>query len=158
MRISDFGISRDLESTLAKATTFTGTLIYMAPERISGGMYSYPSDIWSTGLSIFACAIGRCPLPIHDGYWGVVHAVQQQPSPNLLDYEQELFSPECVDFLSQCLQKDPHQRPSALALLQHPFLRSTGASVSRVDLFPVRLRLNLLGQPTDVPLSLSLSP
>ncbi len=40
------GISTDLENTLAKATTFTGTLQYMAPERISGGQYSYPSDIW----------------------------------------------------------------------------------------------------------------
>ncbi|CAI5718144.1 unnamed protein product [Peronospora destructor] len=43
VKISDFGISRDLESTLAKATIFTDTLLYMAPERISGGMYSYPS-------------------------------------------------------------------------------------------------------------------
>ena len=55
----------------------------MAPERISGGMYSYPSDIWSLGLSLFACTIGRLPLPVNDGYWGVVHAVQQLPSPRL---------------------------------------------------------------------------
>ncbi|KAF0707217.1 hypothetical protein AaE_013719 [Aphanomyces astaci] len=51
VKISDFGISRDLESTLAEAMTFTGTLLYMAPERISGGTYSYPSDIWQVRMN-----------------------------------------------------------------------------------------------------------
>ncbi|KAG1691109.1 hypothetical protein DVH05_027184 [Phytophthora capsici] len=121
VKISDFGISRDLESTLAKATTFTGTLLYMAPERISGGMYSYPSDIWSFGLAIMACAIGKLPVPTKDGYWGVVHAVQEQPSPRLEDYGDH-FSPELCDFLAKCLQKNPMYRPPAAGLLEHPFI------------------------------------
>ncbi|KAG6587289.1 serine/threonine protein kinase [Phytophthora cinnamomi] len=122
VKISDFGISRDLESTLAKATTFTGTLLYMAPERISGGMYSYPSDIWSFGLAVMACAIGKLPVPTKDGYWGVVHAVQEQPSPRLKDYGDN-FSPELCDFLDQCLQKNPMYRPPAARLLEHPFIK-----------------------------------
>ncbi|CAI5741397.1 unnamed protein product [Peronospora destructor] len=122
VKISDFGISRDLESTLAKATTFTGTLLYMAPERISGGMYSYPSDIWSFGLAVMACAIGKMPVPIKDGYWGVVHAVQEQPSPRLQDYGDH-FSPEFCDFLDQCLRKNPLSRPPAADLLEHPFIK-----------------------------------
>ncbi|KAG7384335.1 Mitogen-activated protein kinase kinase 5 [Phytophthora pseudosyringae] len=121
VKISDFGISRDLESTLAKATTFTGTLLYMAPERISGGTYSYPSDLWSFGLAVMACAIGKLPVPTEDGYWGVVHAVQEQPSPRLDDYGDH-FSPELCDFLDQCLQKNPMYRPPAARLLEHPFI------------------------------------
>ena len=35
-KISDFGIVREMEDTLAKADTFVGTLTYMSPERISG--------------------------------------------------------------------------------------------------------------------------
>ncbi|CAH0482836.1 unnamed protein product [Peronospora belbahrii] len=122
VKISDFGISRDLESTLAKATTFTGTLLYMAPERISGGMYSYPSDLWSFGLAIMACVIGKLPVPTSDGYWGVVHAVQEQPSPRLQDYGDH-FSPELCDFLDQCLHKNPLYRPPAATLLEHPFIK-----------------------------------
>ncbi|OWY99350.1 Serine/threonine protein kinase [Phytophthora megakarya] len=121
VKISDFGISRDLESTLAKATTFTGTLLYMAPERISGGMYSYPSDLWSFGLAVMACAIGKLPVPTKEGYWGVVHAVQEQPSPSLKEYGDH-FSPELCDFLDQCLQKNPMYRPPAARLLEHPFI------------------------------------
>ncbi|CAI5719193.1 unnamed protein product [Hyaloperonospora brassicae] len=122
VKISDFGISRDLESTLAKATTFTGTLLYMAPERISGGMYSYPSDLWSFGLAIMACAIGKLPVPAKEGYWGVVQAVQEQPSPRLRDYG-DRFSPELCDFLEQCLQKNPMHRPPAAILLEHSFIK-----------------------------------
>ncbi|RMX68147.1 hypothetical protein DD238_007900 [Peronospora effusa] len=93
----------------------------MAPERISGGMYSYPSDLWSFGLAVMACAIGKLPVPTKDGYWGVVHAVQEQPSPRLQDYGDH-FSPEFCDFLDQCLHKNPLLRPSAAGLLAHPFI------------------------------------
>ncbi|KDO19293.1 ste/ste7/ste7-unclassified protein kinase [Saprolegnia parasitica CBS 223.65] len=122
VKISDFGISTELENTLAKATTFTGTLLYMAPERISGGTYSYPSDVWSFGLALMACAIGRLPVPTEDGYWGVVHAVQEQPSPRLRDFGDH-FSPDLCDFLDLCLKKDPMHRPPAQVLLAHPFLK-----------------------------------
>ena len=52
VKVSDFGIVREMESTVAKANTFVGTLTYMSPERISGEAYSYASDLWSFGLSI----------------------------------------------------------------------------------------------------------
>ncbi|CAK4716622.1 unnamed protein product [Aphanomyces euteiches] len=120
------GGSLELESTLAEAATFTGTLLYMAPERISGGSYSYPSDIWSFGLALMACAIGKLPVTTEDGYWGVVHAIQEQPSPRLRDYGE--FSPDLCDFVDQCLEKDPLKRPPAQTLLLHPFIQKHVAS------------------------------
>jgi len=50
VKVSDFGIVRELDDSLAQAKTFCGTLSYMSPERISGQEYSYDSDIWSFGL------------------------------------------------------------------------------------------------------------
>ena len=49
---------------------YVGTLAFMAPERIVGGDYSYASDIWSAGLCLATCALGRIPLPQADGYRG----------------------------------------------------------------------------------------
>jgi mitogen-activated protein kinase kinase len=73
VKICDFGVSGNLVASIAK--TNIGCQSYMAPERISGGSvaqpgtnadvgtYSVQSDIWSLGLSIIECAMGRYPYP-----------------------------------------------------------------------------------------------
>lgn len=37
--------------------------------------------------------------------------------------EPEKFTPEFSDFIVKCLVKNPDERPSATALLQHKFIR-----------------------------------
>jgi mitogen-activated protein kinase kinase len=71
VKICDFGVSGNLVASIAK--TNIGCQSYMAPERISGGgmaqagagggTYSVQSDIWSLGLTIIECALGRYPYP-----------------------------------------------------------------------------------------------
>jgi mitogen-activated protein kinase kinase len=73
VKICDFGVSGNLVASMAK--TNIGCQSYMAPERISsggvaqaganpgGGTYSVQSDIWSLGLTIIECALGRYPYP-----------------------------------------------------------------------------------------------
>lgn len=73
VKICDFGVSGNLVASIAK--TNIGCQSYMAPERIAsggvaqaganpgGGTYSVQSDIWSLGLSIIECAMGRYPYP-----------------------------------------------------------------------------------------------
>ena len=41
IKLTDFGISKQLEKTYAITNTFVGTLCYMSPERINGKNYSY---------------------------------------------------------------------------------------------------------------------
>jgi len=73
VKICDFGVSGNLVASIAK--TNIGCQSYMAPERISGGgvsqaganpgggTYSVQSDIWSLGLTVIECALGRYPYP-----------------------------------------------------------------------------------------------
>lgn len=72
IKICDFGVSGNLVASMAR--TNIGCQSYMAPERISGGgiaaagapstgSYSVQSDIWSLGLTIIECALGRYPYP-----------------------------------------------------------------------------------------------
>lgn len=60
VKVSDFGISREMD-TRGFAATFTGTAIYMSPERMQGKNYSFPSDIWALGLISTELGIGRYP-------------------------------------------------------------------------------------------------
>jgi mitogen-activated protein kinase kinase len=73
VKLCDFGVSGNLVASIAK--TNIGCQSYMAPERISnggiaqaganpgGGTYSVQSDIWSLGLTLIECALGRYPYP-----------------------------------------------------------------------------------------------
>ncbi|CAN0455214.1 unnamed protein product, partial [Discosporangium mesarthrocarpum] len=67
---------REEGGTLHTAQTFVGTVTYMSPERINGEDYSYPSDVWSLGLSLLTTALGRLPFSTKEGYWSVLHSIR----------------------------------------------------------------------------------
>ena len=60
-KISDFGISRPLDNTMAMCETWQGTTIYMSPERLQSQPYGFSSDIWSLGVCLAECATGKYP-------------------------------------------------------------------------------------------------
>ncbi|CAH0491770.1 unnamed protein product [Peronospora farinosa] len=119
VKISDFGLARTLNDSSTTTKTFVGTLLYMAPERIGGGDYSYPADVWSFGLAMISVALGRYPLPTQDGFFGLVDSVANK---QCLKMPVDMYSEECCSFVDQCLTLDPEERPTADALLQHPFI------------------------------------
>lgn len=52
MKLGDFGIAKELgDKDFTK--TKLGTPYYLAPEICKGQSYSYPADIWMTGVVIF---------------------------------------------------------------------------------------------------------
>lgn len=71
VKIADFGISSRLSNDDEFCRTFVGTQLYMSPERIDSQAYSYPGDIWSFGLTLMYCALGRTPISSEGGYWYV---------------------------------------------------------------------------------------
>lgn len=110
------------QGVMKKAHTFVGTAAYMSPERIDGREYSFPSDVWAFGLVMMALAKGHIPIETQSGYWAMLHAIRDMPSPSL-DMEGE-WSESFRDFLSCCLNKDPHQRWTCSQLLHHRFLEN----------------------------------
>lgn len=126
VKITDFGVSAMLASSMGQRDTFVGTYNYMAPERISGSTYDYKSDIWSLGMVILECAIGRFPYiqsedhQARPSFYELLEAIVSSPPPSA---PADQFSPEFCSFVSACIQKDPRDRSSALDLLSHPFIK-----------------------------------
>ncbi|MFS7965301.1 putative mitogen-activated protein kinase kinase STE-STE7 family [Helianthus anomalus] len=126
VKITDFGVSAMLATSMGQRDTFVGTYNYMSPERISGGAYDYKSDIWSLGLVILECAIGRFPYiqsedqKVSPSFYELLEAIVAKPPPMA---PADQFSPEFCSFVSSCIQKDPKDRSSALDLLSHPFIK-----------------------------------
>ncbi|KAL1915396.1 uncharacterized protein VTP21DRAFT_6854 [Calcarisporiella thermophila] len=120
VKLCDFGVSGQLIQSMAK--TNIGCQPYMAPERISveqGSAYTAQADVWSLGLSLLEVATGSYPYK-YDNMFAQLSAIVQGEVPTL---PAELFSDDAVDFVSQCLNKDPKARPTYSQLLEHQFIK-----------------------------------
>ena len=132
VKISDFGVSGQLANSVTKCNSWVGTVTYMSPERISGKPYSFDSDIWSFGLSLVECAIGRFPYPPPDvpakqcaplGFWDLLDFIVEEDPPRLPKGDEfPTFSKQFEDFVEQCLRKEPKDRVTATALLAHEWI------------------------------------
>jgi len=130
VKICDFGVSGNLVASFAK--TNIGCQSYMAPERIStggmdavsnpgGGTYSVQSDIWSLGLTIIECALGRYPYPpeTYNNIFSQLSAIVNGDPPDL---PKDGYSDAARNFVHGCLNKIPKLRPTYAMLLQHVWL------------------------------------
>jgi serine/threonine protein kinase len=122
VKITDFGVSAHLGSTMAKATSWVGTTVYMSPERVQGANYSYSSDIWSLGLTALECCLGKFPYPprVNASFFDLLDTIVNQPSP--MPPVDAPYSASFREFISACLEKSPETRPTATNGLQHPFI------------------------------------
>lgn len=125
IKIADFGVSGNLAHTLAKCASWVGTVHYMSPERISGGSYSYDSDVWSLGITLLELAIATFPYlqsppprPQRLSFWDLLDFIVESPPPAPPTH----FSSEFHHLITCCLQKHPHARASSTQLIEHPFV------------------------------------
>ncbi|XP_056381988.1 serine/threonine-protein kinase Nek11-like isoform X2 [Hyla sarda] len=124
LKIGDFGVSRILAQS-DMATTITGTASYMSPEVYSNTGYNTKSDIWSLGCILYEmCSFNRafdCPRWIK-----LISMIVNGPSPTL----PSKYSAALNDILQRMLMKDPELRPSAIQILQFPYVNQRGQVLS----------------------------
>lgn len=138
IKLCDFGVSSELENSVAD--TFVGTGTYMAPERIQGSPYTVKSDVWSVGLTLMELAIGKFPFSVENdeedaaGPQGILDLLQQivlEPAPKLP--KSDAFPLILEDVIAKCLMKNPEERPTPQELYDvDPFLQA--AKRTPVDL------------------------
>ncbi|RLO09089.1 hypothetical protein DYB28_010864, partial [Aphanomyces astaci] len=117
--IADFGLAATLSKSKSYFSEFQGTLMYMSPERITGGNYSHPSDVWAVGIVLLTLSLGRYPFAKEDGFFGLEDSIVNETMPLV---PATTFSPSCREFIQALLAKDPASRLTAAQALDHPFL------------------------------------
>lgn len=102
--------------------SMTGTPMYMSPEVITGQNSSKNGvvDIWSLGCCVLEMATGRRPWANLDNEWAIMYHIAAGHKPQLPSFDQ--LSPAGIAFLSRCLEHDPSKRPSAVELLEDPWI------------------------------------
>ena len=61
MKLSDFGASFYMDEYGKIQKNVLGSRDFMSPECIGGDPYGEPSDIWSLGITLYVCAMGKLP-------------------------------------------------------------------------------------------------
>ncbi|RIA87355.1 kinase-like domain-containing protein [Glomus cerebriforme] len=125
IKIADFGSS----SLHSRASLKLGTLYWMAPEVLHDQIYNSKVDIWSLGIMAIELIDGRPPwFPL--GQRKVVELIRTVGTPPFplnisLDFE---------NFLRDCLEVNPDERPSATDLLSHHFIKEFSSGIEKLQL------------------------
>lgn len=141
VKLADFGVSGKVGHDVDSKNSFVGTVTYMSPERIKGSLHSFDSDLWSVGLCLAECALGRFPYLTEQqerergrnnfGFWDIMDKIVNRPPPAIPDS----FSADFREFVCICLQKEPSKRLSAAQLLEHPFVKNCDVSVADLAIY-----------------------
>ncbi len=118
VKILDFGLARSLsagevtshmptEKHLTHDGTVVGTLAYMSPEQMRGGVVDKRADIWAFGCVFFEMLAGRRPFRGETSL-EIAAAVQTQ-EPDWSGLPDEM-TPAIRQILRRCLKKDPADR------------------------------------------------
>jgi len=112
MKLTDFGLARDDDSSLTHTGTMMGTPTHTAPELLGGDRATFATDRWAFAVMAFQMTLGRLPHP-GDTLSAVLSSIAHEP-PSI---PEGTPAPLARVFL-KALHKDPARRhESVLALL-----------------------------------------
>lgn len=127
IQLGDFGIVGVIDHDNTKRKTVIGTPHWMPRELVESlgagetkEGYGNEVDIWSYGCTIFEMATGSPPYS-HVGP-EMIHEQMETSPPRLGEGD---YSDELRDLVTFCLIPDKKARPSAGAILEHPYLKDT---------------------------------
>jgi len=102
-KLCDFGSSRDLQMSVQQMSV-AGTLDYMTPEVWHQQAFGRPVDVWSFGVLLFECVVGK------------VSARTATMDELTQELSQAGCLPSLVDLFVECHQQDPTKRPLMSAI------------------------------------------
>ncbi|KAJ6878858.1 mitogen-activated protein kinase kinase kinase 5-like [Populus alba x Populus x berolinensis] len=122
VKLTDFGTAKHLTG-LSYELSLKGSPHWMAPEVIKAVMLksgnpelAFAVDTWSLGCTIIEMFTGKPPWGDLQGAQAMFKILNKDPP------MPETLSPEGKDFLRLCFRRNPEERPSAMMLLEHPFV------------------------------------
>ncbi|XP_046607249.1 neither inactivation nor afterpotential protein C isoform X1 [Neodiprion virginianus] len=124
VKLVDFGLSRMIKGELGKRKTCIGSPCWMAPEVVTSKDtpetgYGSRVDVWAIGITAIELADGKPPFQdMHPSR--ALFQIIRNPPPNL--YRPANWTQNFNDFIAECLEKNPDNRPFMAEIMEHPFL------------------------------------
>uniref|UniRef100_A0A1D1Z4V0 Calcium and calcium/calmodulin-dependent serine/threonine-protein kinase n=1 Tax=Anthurium amnicola TaxID=1678845 RepID=A0A1D1Z4V0_9ARAE len=130
LKIMDFGLSSVEELTDPIVGLF-GSIDYVSPEALSQGRISSASDMWSLGVILYILLSGCPPFPAPSNREKQQRILAGDFSFNELTWKR--ISSSAKQLISSLLSVDPHRRPTARDLVQHPWVIGDTAKQDLMD-------------------------
>ncbi|XXG87218.1 hypothetical protein AAC387_Pa11g1960 [Persea americana] len=120
VKLADFGLAKET-CKINMLKSCKGSAHWMAPEvvnphKTSG--YGHAADIWSLGCTVLEMLTRQLPYSHLEWTQAIFRIGRGEPPPI-----PSSLSKEARDFIKKCLQVVPDNRPSAIDLLNHPFIK-----------------------------------
>jgi serine/threonine-protein kinase len=109
VKLLDFGIAKSEASQQLTATgAVIGTLQYLSPEQLMGGVADARSDIWALGVLLYEMAVGRVPFEAIT-FGELCRKIQkvEYVAPGVLN---PTIPREIAAIINRCLRKNPTDR------------------------------------------------
>ncbi|OVA03093.1 Protein kinase domain [Macleaya cordata] len=118
VKLADFGLAKTTKLNDVKSSK--GTAFWMAPEVVNRKTIGYglPADIWSLGCTVLEMLTHQLPYYPLEWMQAIFRIGRGEPPP-----VPNNLSIDARDFILQCLQVKPEDRPTAAKLLDHPFVK-----------------------------------
>ncbi|KAK1577461.1 hypothetical protein Q3G72_021961 [Acer saccharum] len=146
LKIMDFGLS-SVEGYTDPVVGLFGSIDYVSPEALSQDRITTKSDMWSLGVILYILLCGYPPFIAQSN-----RQKQQMIMAGDFSFNEKTWksiTSSAKQLISSLLAVDPHRRPSALELLNHPWVNGDSAKedpmdaevVSRLKSFNARRKL-----------------
>lgn len=129
VKIMDFSVAKLASRDAYPPRTMVGTLLYIAPEQISGRATDERSDIYALGMSLYEAVTGRLPFERRTDY-GLMHAHVQESPPRPRDFAPEI--PAALErVILKAIEKEPERRYRTAAEFRNALVKAAPADYRR---------------------------
>ncbi len=109
-KILDFGIKKIVKGSANFSENYSGSIIYLSPEHISGSNIDARSDIYSLGVNLFYILTGNIPYDLSiSSKYSISEKIKKEPLPPFTSINSTL-SPGLEVIIKKATQKLPSER------------------------------------------------
>ena len=129
IKLTDYGCSKRLISLTKNCKTYTGTLVYMAPEILKEEEYNYKCDLWSVGIIIYRLIFGKSPY-LGENEKALINNIDKLGNKIIKETENKKLN----DLIKRLLEKEPINRINWDEYLNHEYFKSKSKFRSKINL------------------------